>query len=282
MSQYKAIALDIDGTVTNSRKEITPKTLEAIRKAQESGIIVILASGRPTAGIHAIANKLELDKFGGYILAFNGARIINCKTDEIIYQDVLPKNIIPTIYKEACDHQVGIITYEGNEVICGSKHDAYVDKEAQINNIHVTDVENFDEYVTFDVNKCLITGEPDFLADMEKEMQGKYGDQLSIYRSEPFFLEIMPNNVDKANSLQHLLAHLGLTKDELIAAGDGFNDLSMIKYAGLGVAMANAQEVVKENADYITLSNDDDGVAYIIEEFMLDDSKELIGSLGGK
>ncbi|WP_310602569.1 Cof-type HAD-IIB family hydrolase [Anaerosporobacter sp.] len=275
MTTYKAIALDIDGTLTNAKKEITPRTREAISEAMEAEKVIIVASGRPTAGIRGIADILKLEEKGGYILAFNGARIMNCKTGEIIYQNMLPQEMLPVLYKEAVEHNVSIITYEGDDVICGCNHDTYVDIEARINNIKVIDVDNFDEYVTFSVNKCIMTGEPEKLAELEKEMQQKYGEQLSIYRSEPFFLEIMPMNVDKANSLEHLLNHLNLKREELIAVGDGFNDLSMIKYAGLGVAMDNAQEVVKENADKITKSNEEDGVACIIEEYLLSDSKVL-------
>ena len=93
--------------------------------------------------------------------------------------------------------------------------------------------------------------------------------RLNVYRSEPFFLEIMPQNIDKAYSLSKLLNIIGLTKDEMIACGDGFNDLSMIKYAGLGVAMGNAQEVVKESANYVTATNDENGVANVVNEFIL-------------
>lgn len=268
MTTYKAIALDIDGTLTNTKKEVTPRTKKAVSRAMEAGKVVIVASGRPTAGIRGISDTLKLEEKGGYILAFNGARIMNCKTEEVIYQNMLPRDMIPVLYKEAVEHNVSIITYEGDDVICGCNHDKYVDIEAKINNIKVNDVDNFDQYVTFDVNKCLMTGDPEKLAILEKEMQQKYGDRLSIYRSEPFFLEFMPMNVDKANSLAHLLEHLGLKREELIAIGDGFNDLSMIKYAGLGVAMSNAQEIVKENADKVTKSNEEDGVAYIIEEYL--------------
>ncbi|WP_167955360.1 Cof-type HAD-IIB family hydrolase [Anaerosporobacter faecicola] len=269
MKEYKAIALDIDGTLTNTKKEVTSRTKKAITRAQEEGKIIIVASGRPIAGIRGIEDTLELETKGGYILAFNGARIKDCKTGEIIYQNVMPREIVPVLYNEAKEHQVSIITYEGDDVICGCNHDSYVDIEAKINKIKVRDIENFDQYITFDVNKCLMTGEPEKLAILEKEMQQKYGDQLSIYRSEPYFLEFMPLNVDKANSLSHLLEILGLTKEELIAMGDGFNDLSMIQYAGLGVAMDNAQDIVKEHADLITKSNEEDGVAHIIEEYML-------------
>ena len=91
---------------------------------------------------------------------------------------------------------------------------------------------------------------------------------MGVFRSEPYFLELVPKGIDKAQSLSVLLKEIGLTKDEMIAIGDGFNDLSMIQYAGLGIAMENAQPVVKENADFITRSNSEDGVAYAVERFI--------------
>lgn len=94
-------------------------------------------------------------------------------------------------------------------------------------------------------------------------------DKMGVFRSEPYFLELVPKGIDKAQSLAVLLKEIHMTKEEMIAVGDGFNDLSMIKYAGLGVAMQNAQPVVKENADFITLTNDEDGVAYVVEKFIL-------------
>lgn len=100
------------------------------------------------------------------------------------------------------------------------------------------------------------------------ELKRKFHSLLNIYRSEPFFLEIMPQKIDKANSLQKLLNSIGLTANSMICCGDGFNDVSMIEYAGLGVAMENAQPIVKEHADFITHSNDDDGVLHVINTFM--------------
>lgn len=266
---YKILVLDIDGTLTNSRKEITPKTLAALRKLQQRDEIIVLASGRPTAGILPVAEQLELSKYGGYILSYNGAKIIDCVTDEIIYQKTLPKDMIPILYEEAIHHNLGMITYKDNLVICGTRVDEYIEKEAQVNRIEIKTTDSFADYVTFDVNKCLMTGEPDYLAKVEILLQNKYGNKLSIYRSEPYFLEIMPMNIDKAYSLRKLLKHLNLSKKELICMGDGFNDRSMIAYAGLGVAMSNAQDVVKKDADYITYSNDKDGVAHVIEKFIL-------------
>ena len=265
---YEIIALDLDGTLTNSEKKITPKTKEALFRIQEKGKKIILASGRPTPGVVPLAEELKLHEYGGYILSFNGAKIINYKTKEIIRNKVLPKSIIKEVYEEAVMQDTGILTYTDDVIISGNGIDKYVEIEAKINKIPVVEVENFPTYVDFDVNKCLLTGEDNHMARVERIFGRRFEKEISIYRSEPFFVEIMPKNIDKADSLSKLLEKIGLTKEQLICCGDGFNDLSMIKYAGLGVAMANAQTIVKEAADYITKSNNEDGIAYVVEQFM--------------
>jgi hypothetical protein len=265
---YEIIALDIDGTLTNSQKEITKPTLDALIDLQKRGKKVILASGRPTAGLTALAEQLRLQEHGGYLLAYNGAKIINYQTKESIVNQTISPEFIPKLHAFAVEHHVGIITYEPAGVICGNGVDSYIEWEAKINGIPYRAIDNFVEYVDFPVNKCLMTGEDSYMAQMEQKLSQLYGDSLSIYRSEAFFLEIMPQNVDKAQSLSQLLDHLHLTKAQLIACGDGYNDCSMIRYAGLGVAMANAKDEVKECADIVTRSNDEDGVLAVIEQYM--------------
>jgi len=130
-------------------------------------------------------------------------------------------------------------------------------------------VDNFLKAINHPIAKCLIVGDPTRLAVLEKEMYDHLKDRMGVFRSEPYFLELVPKGIDKARSLSVLLKEINMKKEEMIAVGDGFNDLSMIQYAGLGVAMANAQPVVRENADYITLSNDEDGVAAVVEKFIL-------------
>lgn len=121
-----------------------------------------------------------------------------------------------------------------------------------------------------DNNKFLLTGDPDVIAQAKEEMSARFRGLLNIYCSEPYFLEIMPQNIDKAYSLQKLLSSIGLSADQMICCGDGYNDVTMIEYAGLGVAMENAQTIVREKADFITKSNDDDGILYVIDQFMRD------------
>ena len=129
-------------------------------------------------------------------------------------------------------------------------------------------VDNFLDFVDFDINKCLMTAEAGKAEKLEKQLQEKYGGVASIYRSEPFFLEIMPKDVDKASSLDRMLTGMGISREDVICCGDGFNDISMIKYAGVGVAMENAQPAVREAADYVTASNDNDGLVEVIDKFI--------------
>lgn len=268
--KYKLIFLDLDGTLTNGKKEITPHTLDTLLKAQEKGIKVVLASGRPTYGIAPIARKLKLDQYGGYILSYNGGEIINWQTGELLYKNLLEPEVIPYLYQCAKDNDFTIMTYDGEYVVTENPNDIYVKKAALVNVMSIKEVENFLEAITErPIVKCLIMGNAEKLAVLEKEMHDALKDKMGVFRSEPYFLELVPHGIDKAHSSAFLLKSLGIDKDEIIAIGDGFNDVSMIKYAGLGVAMANAQKVVRENANYITLSNEEDGVAHVIEKFVL-------------
>lgn len=263
----KVLVLDIDGTLTNSKKEITAPTRDAIQGIMKRGYQVILASGRPTAGMRRYEQELELEKYGGYLLSFNGARVIDCRSGEVIYQSLLSLPLVPRLYSFAGKNGCGLITYLGDEVISAFPIDEYVEIEARINGLPVRRVENFPEFVDFDINKCLMTAPPEKAAVLVEELQKRYGDVASIYRSEPYFVEIMPRGVDKAASLERMLMSIGRTREETVCCGDGFNDISMIAYAGMGVAMGNAQTAVKDAADYITGTNDEDGLVEVIGKF---------------
>lgn len=267
----KILALDIDGTLTNSKKEISQKTLDKIMEIQEMGHIVAIASGRPLPGIRRIADILELDKYGGYVLAFNGGRIVNYKTGDVVYQANVDNQIAGKVYDYALKMDAGMVTYEGDVVITGTRIDDYMEMEARLNYMEIRQVSDFKAYIDFPINKCLMTAEDEKAAAMEEELRKLYGDKVNIFRSEPFFVEIMPPDVHKATSLEKLLGILDMDAEDLIACGDGYNDLTMIQYAGVGVAMANAQQIVKDNADYITLSNDEDGLVPVIDKFIIND-----------
>ena len=363
--KYKLLVLDIDGTLTNEKKEITRHTKQTILRMQKAGVKVVLASGRPAYGVVPTARELELEQYGGFILSYNGGRIVDCSTGRTIYEKTIPHKLMGgiygqvhdldaalmtyegdriitekpqdayvakesfinkmkvkgvgnfldyvtfpvvkclvaadggfilsynggrivdcstgrTIYEKTIPHKLmggiygqvhdldaALMTYEGDRIITEKPQDAYVAKESFINKMKVKGVGNFLDYVTFPVVKCLVAADGGYLEAVEDKLKGYFGSQLSIFRSEPYFLEIMPKDIDKASSLERLRLQLGLERAEIAACGDGLNDISMIQYAGLGIAMANAQEAVKRVCDFVTKSNEEEGVAYAIDRFIL-------------
>lgn len=264
---FRAIALDLDGTLTNHDKVVTPRTRQALLKAQELGTVIILASGRPTYGIVPVAECLELEKRGGYILSYNGGNIVNAKTGEKLFSQFLPDAVIPILYKYAKEKSHALLGYAGNEIITEMPDDPYVKEESRINKMNIRKVDNLLDALEPHPTKLLMTGDPTDMIKAEEKLVEILGEKMDIFRSAPFFLELVPKGIDKAQSLLRLLAKINLTPADLIAFGDGYNDLSMLKLAGVGVAMANAAPEVRADADYVTLSNEEDGVAEALLHF---------------
>lgn len=268
MNDRKLLVLDIDGTLVNSRKEITDKTRNALIDIQSKGHIVALASGRPYYGMEEYAGLIELDHFGGYALSFNGGIILNCRTKEKIYENTMPVRFAKPIYEYAKANNIGMVTYQDKNVITGTDVDDYMRYEAKLNHLDIKQVDDFTKYVDFDMVKCLLTASPDEAERHEKNLAAMFDGDLNVFRSEEYFIEITAPGVDKAKSLAVLLDKIGMNKTDCICCGDGFNDLTMVKFAGVGVAMDNAQNIIKDNADYITASCDDDGIAEVIDRFI--------------
>ena len=264
----KFIALDIDGTLVNEKKQLTAKTYEAIHRAAEKGIVIAIASGRPLKGILPVAKVLDLDKIGGYILSFNGGRILEYPSMKVIRNITLKPEYIPEIYELSVSNKVNIMSYEGDIVISENVQDKYLILEAGLNGLETKQIDNFVKHIDFPINKCLMLGEGNYLAEVEKVVHNKLSDRMDVYRSEPYFLEVLPKGIDKAKSLEELIQKLGIDRSELMTFGDGYNDKTMIEYAGIGVAMANARPEVRECADFVTLSNEEDGVAFAIEKYI--------------
>lgn len=269
---YKTLVLDLDGTLTNSEKKISKKTKSAIMNIQDMGIRVILASGRSDYGMKHIAKELELAKYKSYMISFNGARIRDLHNDKLLYEQNIDPKLYPEIFKLWKEYNVNILTYnkEINKMYTADAKDIYAIIDAQINNyIPLVELKDFAREVDYPVAKFLFMQDPIKLEWVEKDMQRRMGDRLDIYRSESCFLEVMPKGVNKGNALKTLAEITDLDPEEMIACGDSFNDMSMIEFAGLGVAMEEAVDELKKSADHVTGSNDDDGIVDVIEKFIL-------------
>lgn len=270
-SKIKVLALDLDGTLTNDQKIVTPRTRAALDAAIEQGVTIVLASGRPTAGIMPLAKELELDKKGGCILSYNGGAIIDCRTGETLYQKELDPALVPQLCAFAAQQDIAIITYNNEGVISERPEDEWALRECFTCKLPMIRVDDLADYVDYPICKMLITLDParrDEVCAAGKEQFA--GQPLDLYPSSPFFIEAVPQGVAKDASLAALLERMGLTTENLMACGDGLNDRSMLAYAGVGVAMQNAEDPVKAVADYVTeADNNHDGVAEAVEKFIL-------------
>lgn len=267
--KYKALALDLDGTLTDKDKKLPRKNKEAIWKAMDAGVTVILASGRAPMGMTYIADELELEKRGGIILAFNGGKILDCKTGKTILSYNLPHKLIPDICAIAAKHDTAPVSYNNTQVI--SEYDTkYVLLECKCNNTELLKVPSLPEYLDFPVNKLMISGEHENLIKVRDEMLSKYSDRMVSFFAESFFLEAAPQGVGKDIGLARVCDYLGITKEELMVCGDGLNDITMFDFAGFAVAMKNAYPEAAAHADIVVpYTNDECGVAYAIETYLL-------------
>ena len=267
--KYKALALDLDGTLTNREKKVPVGNKEAIEKAIDAGVKVILASGRPLFGITPIARERELDKKGGYILAYNGGCIVDCKTGKQMSATIMPQDCIADICSLARANGVYALTYADTQIAAESDSDEYVKKEAICNSTTIKKVDDLRKFVDYPVEKFLVVGEHEKLLPVQKALLDMHEGVMYAFFSERYFLEVVPAGVAKDASLDKLLTMLDITSEELVACGDGMNDIPMLKYAGLAAVMENAYPEVKKYADVDVPSNDDCGVAYVIDNYIL-------------
>lgn len=266
--KYKMVAMDLDDTLLRNDLSISERTCNAIATAQEMGVKVILASGRPTSAMDPIAQHLQMHKYNSYILSYNGAIITETNSTKRVYEKMLNGDTARKLYELSKKHDVFIHTYKNNEIIT-PKDNKYTQIESKITGLDVVQVDDFKEKIGDKVVKVLMVNHPEKISVAENALRDVIGDKISMFTSKPYFLEFMESGVDKGSSIKILAEKLGISKDEVICIGDGFNDLSMIEYAGLGVAMGNANNEIKNHANYIAPSNMEDGVAHVIEKFIL-------------
>jgi Cof subfamily protein (haloacid dehalogenase superfamily) len=268
--KYKLLVLDVDGTLLNEEKKITPRTKLALLKMQHLGVQIVLASGRPTFGLMPLAIELGLDKNGGYILSYNGGQIINIQTNELLFEKRIDPDMLPYLERKARKNEFPIFTYHQDTILTTHPANERIRREAELNGMKVKAVAEFADAIDFSPCKCMLVGEDaEALTDLETHWKKRLAGSLDVFQSEPYFLEIVPQHIDKANTLSWLMEKLNIDAHEIIVVGDGVCDVGMIQIAGLGVAMGNAQESVKACADYVTDSNEEDGVALVVETHIL-------------
>jgi Cof subfamily protein (haloacid dehalogenase superfamily) len=265
--QYKMIVVDMDDTLLTDDHIISEENKEMIFKAQEMGVYVVLASGRPTSAMTAYAKELKMDYYNSFMISFNGSTITDLKEDKVLFEHALTKEQIHSLYDFSQQNNTHIITYLGEQII-SERHSEYIDIESTITGLELLIVPSFKDAVTTSAVKCLLLEEPSYLKSVEAVLKDAMPD-LSVCMSKPFFLEAAPNGIDKAAAIQVLAEKLNIHQSEIIAVGNAGNDLTMIQYAGLGVWVDNVDAELREFGDVIVASNNDHGVAEVIKRYIL-------------
>lgn len=261
---YKLIAIDLDDTLLNSNLKISDSDKLYIEKAIKENIDVTIATGRMFRSAQVYAEEMNLDI---PIITYQGGLIKESKTLDILYNMTLDKDISKEIIELSMNLNLHIQIYIDDEYYIDEHNDysEYYNRNIGFPGIPVGSLNDFE----FDSpNKLLIISEPERIIEHKESFIERFGDEVEISISKPKFLEFTNKKATKGLALEHLASLKSISSNDILAIGDSYNDLSMIKYAGTGVVMSNAPSEVKKYADFITLSNDEDGVSKAIRKFV--------------
>jgi len=261
--KYKLLAVDVDGTLLNTRREITMHTKQRIQKAIGEGIVFTICSGRPVQGVKIITDMLEVDI---PVITYNGAMVI--AGGKVIFSCTMREEDVLQIERLGREWGTAIVIWADNELYVNEINERTL-KYAQLSGVKPQVYSDVKKLISIGVSKVLWYDEIERINEFERRLDGLLSPSVNYHTSQPIYLEFVDKKVSKAVALEKMGEYYGIRREEMIAIGDGFNDLPMLEYAGLGVAMGNAPEEVKNAADYVTLSNDEDGVAKVIDLFIL-------------
>jgi len=261
---YKLVAVDMDGTLLNSKDIITKRTQDSIKKLVNKGIVFTICTGRPIQGIEQYNKLLKLD---APFITYNGAMIVKSISKDVLFKQNLTINDAKKIYQLGQEFKTTIIVWSNNKLYVNKINDL-TQKYKKLSTVEPIIVKDIETIVSDGITKILWYDEVEKIKKFESKLFKEISDGVNFCTSKPIFLEFFDKRVSKGVALKKIGEFLNIRKEETIAIGDGFNDLPMLEYAGLSVAMKNAPNEIKEKCNFITKSNDDEGVANFIEKHL--------------
>jgi Cof subfamily protein (haloacid dehalogenase superfamily) len=265
---YKAVFIDIDGTLIKSDHSISPRTIHVIKRLKENKILIVLVSARPLHGIIPIVEETGLAGFP--VASLNGACISIDGT--IIFESKIDVAVTEKIHEYVQIFDTTVIYYEQAKWFAELKN-FHTDFEQRITSTPLI-VESFDRILqgwkkeNSSPNKILIISNESMITEIQNNLRRLYNDRLNIQTSKPTYLEIVDCKASKLTALKFIIDRYNIKQEDTIAIGDNFNDKEMIAFAGMGIAMENAPDEVKNAADYLTDTNDNDGVSKALTRFI--------------
>ncbi|MCD2254064.1 Cof-type HAD-IIB family hydrolase [Listeria marthii] len=274
----QAIILDIDGTLLNDDKKISTETKKALITAQQNGVKLILASGRPTTGMHLYAEQLEMEKYHGLLVSYNGAKVVDCQTKEELFNQALTVSEGKAVLEHMKNFEVKVMIDKDDYMYVNDVFDCYVPyKGEEINiiqyesrggNFKLCEKDDLAAFLDYRISKILTAGDPAYMQENYQAMMAPFKDSLNCVFTADFYFEFTAQGIDKAKALDTVLTPMGISPENIIAFGDGHNDITMVEYAGTGIAMSNAVPELKAAASSITLSNNEDGIAHVLNSLI--------------
>lgn len=262
---YKLIAIDMDGTLLTPSLEISRRTIETVRNVIEKGVVVTLSTGRMYSAAIPFANTLQLDV---PLITCNGALVKCAQSGKEYSKKTIPSSYCKEVIQYCHSNNLSLSIYKDDKILIENNTNLHIHQHMDMSEPQIID----DIYTIFDdsIIKILIgSKDKNSLDYYTRKLYEVYKNKLNFYFSLPYFVEIIHKDSNKKNALKFLATLLNVRKEEIISIGDNFNDMGMIEYAGLGVAMGNAPNYLKQVADFVTVSNDEDGVNYVLEKFIL-------------
>lgn len=257
VKSIKLIAIDVDGTLFDSRHTVTPRTRHAVRRAIDAGYLVVIATGKTRTGAALAIEQLALRTPGVYVQGL----VLTEADGSIWHQELLAPPLVVAVAALARREQQALVAYSGHRIITTARNAltdqviAYREPAPQI----------IRDYAQEPVNKFIFMAPSEGL---EAQLVTTFGAEVSLVRTQESFLELMPANTSKGAGLARLLARERIAAEQVLAIGDGDNDIEMLQQAGIGVAMGNASPALKAVADVVVASHDEDGVAEAVERFL--------------
>lgn len=261
----KLLVLDIDGTlISHKDKRISKENKDALIKLQKSGVRLVLASGRLKQGMEKFTKELEMEKYNGYMITNNGAEIIDLKEGKTIYRKCLKPEYVKLLYKKSKELNTNLMLIQEDHIVMTGYDRAVEIDQASLSCDFIWPY-NIDKYLELDTFRCNFTKNPEVLDKVEKELKNVYEDELEVARGLELFLDVTEKGVSKGNAVEYLANMLDIPISNVVACGDADNDTSMIKFAGIGVAMENASKATFDAADIIAPGPEKNGIAWVVK-----------------
>ena len=263
-TKYKAVFSDIDGTLLNSKHQIPTATKNKIQQINKQGIPYVLVSARMPKGMTNIRAELGAKS---PMICYSGALVVD-EEDRSIYSVTISKEDAKNLCKriQKININISISIYTNDEWLVEDKEEYWAAQESEITGVIPKEVAFEDEEVYQEVHKVLCMGDKEEIAKLEQQLVEEFP-EIRIYRSKDTYLEIMSMKASKSDAIHMLKNHFNVDREEIMAFGDNFNDIDMLQYAGLGVAMGNASDEVKKAADIVTDINDNEGERQILDKY---------------